>query len=384
MQGQTGKLTIDCAALRANYRRLKQETGPNVNVGAVVKANAYGLGAVPIVQELIHENCTHFFVANLEEALALRKDYPDITILIFNGFFEDAANLYTEHNLIPVIGSFMEIKEYKKLAKQTERKLPAYLNFNTRMNRLGLGSVETRELLDNMDMLDGIDIQCVMSHMACADIKDHPMNDTQYEVFTKIAQHFPNAQKSLCNSSSIFRNTNYHFDIARPGMALYGLNPTPEAQNPMQPVISLKAPIIRTRIVYKGAYTGYGATHQFDEDTPLATVATGYADGLPWSSSNQAHLYWQNIPCPIRGRVSMDMVTIDLSAIPETKRPKPGDYLEIIGPNQSPADLAKQANSFDYEILTSLGSRYERHYINQSEPSASLAVDQNHATAHTA
>jgi alanine racemase len=189
------------------------------------------------------------------------------------------------------------------------------------------------------------------------------MNEEQYRVFADIAEHFPHAQKSLCNSSAIFRNDAYHFDIVRPGMALYGLNPTPEAENPMRAVVSLKAPIMRTRIVYEDARVGYGATWKAPEDTPLATVSVGYADGINWSLSNKGALYWQGIKCPIRGRVSMDMTTVDLSDVPADQRPKPGDYLEVIGPHQSPEVFARDAGSFNYEVLTSLSRRYDREYI---------------------
>lgn len=366
MLGAAGKLTIDLAALRQNYRTLKDKVGTNVDVASVVKANAYGLGAIPVTRELVAAGCTRFFVANMEEALALRKTFPDITILILNGFYQSGAELYIQNDLIPVIGSFMEIERYSALAQKAGRRLPAYLHFNTRMNRLGLGSVETEKLLSQMAILNDLDIQCVMSHMACADEKDHPLNQTQHNVFTEIAQHFPNIPKSFCNSSAIFRNQDWHFDIVRPGMALYGLNPTPETDNPMQPVINLKAPIMRTRTVYKGAHVGYGATYESTKDTPLATVSIGYADGIFWSLSNKGAFYWNGIRCPIRGRISMDMTTVDLSDIPESQRPKPGDYLEVIGPHQSPADLARDANSFDYEILTSLSNRYDREYIKAS------------------
>ena len=359
-----GRLTIDLSAIRNNYRVLTERVNPGCQVAAVVKANAYSLGASEIVDELIKAGCQEFFVASIKEAMNLRPHFPDCTLYVLNGFYNSHADLYYEHNLIPVIGSFLEIEGYKALGKKHGKNLPAFLHFNTRMNRLGLGSVETRELLANMDMLDGIDVQGIMSHFACADEADHPLTQTQYEVFCDIAQHFPDARKSLCNSSGIFRHDDYHFDLVRPGMALYGLNPTPKQDNPMQPVVTLETPIIRLRIVYKDAYIGYGATHQFDQDTPLATVATGYADGLFWSLSNKGIFYWNGYPCPVRGRVSMDLTTVDLSAVPENERPKPGDYLEIIGPNQREAALAKMAGSFDYEVLTSLGQRYERAYIN--------------------
>ena len=234
------------------------------------------------------------------------------------------------------------------------------------MNRLGLGSVETDKLLREMEMLDGLDVVGIMSHFACADEKGHPLNDVQYGVFSEIARAFPNAEKSLSNSSAIFRDSRYHFDVARPGMALYGLNPTPEAQNPMQPVVTLKVPIVRTRIVYKDASVGYGATYRFEKDTPIATVSAGYADGILRALSNKGSFYWKGYHCPIRGRVSMDLTTVDLSAVPENERPRPGDFMEVIGNHQSADELAADAGTIGYEILTALGNRYERFYVNGS------------------
>ena len=367
MTKSSGKLSIDLAALRGNYALLRGRVGPRVRVAAAVKANGYGLGAAEVSSALFTEGCRDFFVSSLEEGLALRQSLKDGQIYVLNGFYASGADAYAEQNLIPALGSFMEIEAYKKLAAKLGRKLPAYLSFNTRMNRLGLGSVETDKLLREMHMLDGLEIVGVMSHFACADELGHPLNETQFGVFDEIARAFPNAAKSLSNSSGIFRNAKYHYDVVRPGMALYGLNPTPEAANPMKPVVSLKVPIVRTRIVYKDASVGYGATYRFEKDTPIATVAAGYADGLFRALSNKGALYWKDYACPIRGRVSMDLTTVDLSAVPENERPRPGDFMEVIGTHQSADDLAEAAGTIGYEILTALGNRYERFYENGSE-----------------
>lgn len=368
MSKSGGILTIDLAALRANYQTLRARVAPSVNVAAVVKANGYGLGAAKVAEALIPEGCRDFFVSSLEEGLALREGLKIGRIYVLNGFYASGADLYAQHNLVPVLGSFMEIESYKKLGAKLGRKLPAYLSFNTRMNRLGLGSVETEKLLREMDMLEGLDVIGVMSHFACADEPGHPLSDTQYGVFKEIAAAFPGAKKSLCNSSGIFRDPKYHFDLARPGMALYGLNPTPEAKNPMRPVVTLKVPIVRTRIVYKDASVGYGATYKFEKDTPLATVSAGYADGIFWSLGNKGKLYWQGYACPIRGRVSMDLTTVDLSAVPESQRPRPGDFMEVIGAQQSADALAHDAGTIGYEVLTALGNRYDRVYLETAEP----------------
>ena len=360
-------LTIDLAAVRNNYRALNGILANGARCGAVVKANAYGLGAAEISTVLFDEGCRDFFVSSLNEGLELRKTLKQGRILILNGFYASGADHYVQHDLVPVLGSFMEIEGYRKLAAKHGKKLDAYLSFNIRMNRLGLGKVETEQLLQKMEMLDGINVVGILSHFACADEKGHAMNGTQHEVFEKIAKYFSDAEKSLCNSSGIFRDQKYHYDVVRPGMALWGLNPTPETKNPMQPVVSLQAPVVRVRLVYKGATVGYNATYKFDKDTWIATLSAGYADGIFWNLGNKGALYWKGYKCPIRGRVSMDLTTVDLSEVPEGERPKPGDALEIIGTHQQADDLAKSAGTIGYEVLTRLGNRYERRYINSGD-----------------
>lgn len=359
-------LSIDLGALERNYRLLQARLIPGCRAGAAVKANAYGLGAAEVSRALYAAGCRDFFVSSLEEGVHLREALSDggIKIYVLNGFYGSGAGLYGEKNLTPVLGSFMEIEGYKKLGAKQGKKLPAFLSFNIRMNRLGLGKVETEKLLGDMSMLEGIDVRGILSHFACADEPDHPMTRTQHEIFEKIAKHFPRAEKSLANSSGIFRDKKFHYDLVRPGMAIYGLNPVPEKENPAEPVVSLQAPVIRTRLVYKGANVGYGATYTFDKDTWIATVSAGYADGIFRALGNKGALYWKNHRCPIRGRVSMDLTTVDLSNVPEADRPKPGDVMEILGPHQSADDLAAAAGTIGYEVLTSLGNRYRREYIN--------------------
>ncbi|MCK6417983.1 MAG: alanine racemase [Alphaproteobacteria bacterium] len=363
MDKSAGILTIDLGALRANYDIIGARLKPGCRAGAVVKADAYGLGAEPVVRALYDHGCRDFFVSSVAEALRIRPAAPQAQIVILNGYYASQADAYVQQNLTPALGSFIEIKNYRALGEKTGRALPAWLSFNVRMNRLGLGAVEEEELRQNPDMLQGIDVRAVMGHFACAEIKDHPMTQEQYAAFLKIAATYPDAAKSLSNSSGLFRSVDYQFDIVRPGMALYGLNPIPEAENPMRPVVRLDVPVIRMRVVYAGAHVGYGATYQFAQDTPLATVSAGYADGLFWALSNRGALYWKGIRCPMRGRVSMDLTTVDLSDVPSDQRPKPGDMMEVLGPHQSPEQLGRDGGSFDYEVLTSLGPRYERRYI---------------------
>ncbi|MDB2682812.1 alanine racemase [Alphaproteobacteria bacterium] len=363
MLNPNGKLTIDLGALKHNYDFIQSKVGLNCLIGAVVKANAFGLGAKMIAGALIEAGCNNFFVAGPNEAMDLRENCKDVNIFVLSGFYQSCGDLYLENNLTPVIGSFMEIEAYAKLGEKHGRKLPAFLHFNTRMNRLGLGAVEQEELWSNMKRLEGIEVTGVMSHLACADDPDHEMNATQLGLFQKITDHFPKAIKALSNSSGIFCGDHFHFDMVRPGYVLYGGAPITGQDNPMKPVVSLQVPIIRTRIVYPDAVVGYGATYRFEEECQIATVSAGYADGIFRSLGNKGAFYWNGIRCPIRGRVSMDLTTVDLSAVPKNQRPKPGDYLEVLGPNQTIDDLAADAGTIGYEILTALSNRYERQYI---------------------
>lgn len=360
----TGRLTIDLGAVRANYQTLKDRVGDKCTVAAVVKADGYGLGADRVASVLLSEGCTNFFVSSPAEGAALRPHVQDAKIYILNGFYDTHAESYLEHNLIPVIDNLKEIERYKTIGKGQDKDLPAALDFDTGMNRLGFGVEGANHLLAHPDMLEGLEVDTVMSHFASADEPDNPLNREQYETFKKITAHFPQAQKSLANSFGVFLNPEYHFDMVRPGMAMYGLNPTPLQANPMSPVASLKVPIIRLRDVKAGETIGYNETHTFDQDTCVATVAAGYADGLLRALSNKGKFYWKSYPCPIRGRISMDLITTDLSKIPENERPKPGDFLEVLGTHQTADDFANDAGTIGYEVLTSLGERYKRQYIN--------------------
>ncbi len=355
-----GKLTIDLAALRDNYALLREKAGAGCTVAGVVKANGYGLGLAPVVRILAKAGCETFFVATPEEGARVREILPNAQIAVLGGLYKGAENFYAAHNLIPVIGSLEECARYKNRAGDSK---PVVLHFDTGMNRLGFGQDETPVLLAEPERLEGLDVKMIMSHFACADEKGHEMNEAQYERFKAVAAHFPEAQKSLANSSGVFRDPRYHFDVARPGMALYGLNPTPEAPNPMRRVISLDVRVLQIREVKTGETTGYGASYRHEKDTVTATVALGYADGILRALSNKGHLYWQGRALRILGRVSMDTITLDLGALAENARPQIGDYLEVIGPHQSADDLATQAGTIGYEILTSLGDRYERVYL---------------------
>jgi alanine racemase len=338
-------LTINLDGIKQNYLKLKSEAK---NVAGIVKANAYGLGVKEITSVLESESCPCYFVATLEEGISLRE-LTVRPIYILNGFHDPKTKPeYIEFQLTPVLNSLSEINHWpgKKV-----------IHIDTGMNRLGLIQEEIDLLLKNSDQIENIEM--IMSHFSSADEKDSPLTKEQYEKFLKYSKHFPNAKKSLANSAGIFESSDYHFDLVRPGMALYGLNPTPYKENPMSATISLEVPLLKTKKVKQGEPIGYGATYRCKKDTIVGTIALGYADGFLRSLSNNGNVYYKNYPCPIIGRVSMDLVTIDLGE----HQCSAGEMIEIIGKNQSADDLATNAETIGYEILTSLGTRYPRNYI---------------------
>ena len=359
-----GLLTIDLSALRDNYSTIKSRVSAGCEVGCVIKADAYGLGAERIAETLYKQGCRTFFIAKAHEIETLGSLADDVRVIVLNGYDPESHTYYKHPAMIPTLGSAYEINAYKSQSTSGEK--PCFLKFCTEMNRAGLDEKEWKHILDNPSALEGLGLKGLMAHFACADEPEHPMTHAQYMSFKAItdsfAQQYDGLERSLSNSFGLFRDDLYHFDLARPGMAIYGLNPTPYANNPMQNVVDLRLRVIRTRLIQKDEYTGYGATYRFEKDTPIALLSSGYADGIFRSLSNKGKVYWNGIACPIRGRVSMDMIVVDLSDVPEDQRPQSGDMMELIGPNQSADVLAEDAGTIGYEILTALGDRYERVY----------------------
>lgn len=355
-----GKLTVNLGALRRNYRLFGSMT--KARVAAAVKADAYGIGMGPAARALIEEGCDMFFVATADEAADLRAIDPKVQIAVLGGVLPGLEDDFLNHTIHPVLNSLEMIERWAAFAKKKERPLDAIIHFDTAMNRLGLGAEEAQALMGNTQLLDTLNVRIVMSHFACSDEAGHPHNDMQAQRFAAIARQFPKAVKSLANSSGILRDKAWHYDMVRPGYGLYGGNPMPETTNPMEAVVRLDIPVIQTRRVKKGESIGYGAGHVFDTDTHTATIAMGYADGFLRSASNKARVFWNGNPCPVVGRVSMDLVTINLGTLPGAL-PNPGDLVEVLGPHQDVDTLAATAGTIGYEILTSLGPRYARTYL---------------------
>lgn len=357
-----GRLTVDLGMVSANHDIFRHQVGNACAVAGVVKADAYGLGLAPVAQTLFAKGSRRFFVATPEEAFALRQILPLAEIAVLGGGLPYHTDDFIAAHIEPVLNSLHDIALWRDAARRRDKVLPAIIHLDTGMNRLGLSVEDGEALINDPALLRGLDVIIVMSHFACADEKFHPLTDAQYERFRKFAAHFPRAQKSLANSSGIFRSKDFHYDLVRPGMAAYGLNPTPESKNPMHPVVSLHALILQTRTVKKGESIGYSATHTFKGAGLTATIALGYADGFHRAHSGRAHVYWNGIACPLVGRVSMDLVTVDLSNL-KGQLPQPGDYLEVLGAHQDADKLAESAGTIGYEVLTNLGARYKRVYL---------------------
>ncbi|PDT20651.1 alanine racemase [Rhizobium hidalgonense] len=360
-QGATGYLRIDLAALGRNYRKLVSMLTP-VRAGAVVKADAYGLGAERVASTLYGEGCRHFFVAQFVEAVRLRPTLAnDAQIFVLNGLQPGNEIACAERGIVPVLNSLAQWRQWSATARMLKRCLPAVLQFDTGMSRLGFPREERAELAAALGDGSNVEILFIMSHLASADDMESDQNGEQCAEMSCIADEFPGFDLSFANSGAVFLGDAYHGVLARPGIALYGGAPNAGANNPMEPVVSLTVAVVQTRTVPAGTKVGYGGAYVTQREMRLATIAAGYADGLPRSLGDRGAVYFNGTRLPIVGRVSMDSVTVDVSALPEGALTL-GSLVEVLGPSQTLEDIARDAGTISYEILTGLGDRYDRQY----------------------
>jgi alanine racemase len=351
-------LTVDLGAIAENFRRL-QRTAPGSEIAAVVKANAYGLGAAEVARALRQAGCRTFFVAHAEEGLALREPLADADIYVLHGLpGEQRAAL--EVGLIPVLNHPGELQRHVDRARAARRQMPAALHVDTGMWRLGFSKAELAAL-DSV-ALEALDLRLVMSHLACAEEPAHPLNEQQRARFERRRAMLPPVSASLANSSGIFLGAPFHYQLCRAGVALYGVNPTPGRANPMAPVVTLEAPVLQVLEADAAGTVGYGATHAIGPGARLATVPVGYADGYLRAASGRAQARIGGVPVPLAGRVSMDLITLDVSALPEGAV-RPGTMVQLIGGADGLDELAAAADTIGYEVLTRLGTRFARRYI---------------------
>ena len=375
--GASGHLTIDLGALRDNYLALAA-MAPASQTAAVVKADAYGLGADMVSQTLFDAGCRHFFVAHIDEALALRLRLPaQARIFVLNGLQPGNETSCAAMAITPVLNSLEQIAQWAAHAKTLGRKLAAAVQIDTGMCRLGLPPKELETLTSQPQLLDGIDIAFVMSHLACADEPGHACNAAQLSAMRQATIAFPDVPVCFSNSGGIFLGREYHNHLLRPGIALYGGAPSVDRPNPMKPVVRLDLAVIQTRTVPAGSLVGYGGSFEASGSTRLATIAAGYADGLPRSLSNRGAAWHDGVRLPIAGRVSMDSIILDISALPEGTLTQ-GSFVQMIGPEQTLEDIADDAGTIAYEILTGLGRRYRRTYIQPDETPVFASTSVNH------
>lgn len=406
-------LTVDLAAITANWQTLRT-TFQGQECGAVVKADAYGLGAIPVARALADAGCHTFFVATLEEGLSLREALPDVRILVFHGVQAGEEFAFAAHRLIPILNSAAQIARWKPVAAEHIHAVSA-LHIDTAMGRLGLQPEEFATLLaKDPSLLEACRVGLIMSHLACAPESDHPLNATQLTRFTEALKRAPGIPASLCNSGGIFLPKEFHFHLARPGCSLYGIAPQTRDSivkemfhatrkriqqieekalsklsgvdsfttirkkaehkserknfqinfNPMRHTATWHAPILMTRTLEREQTIGYGATVTAPKGTRIATVMSGYADGYLRHLSNRAVAYVGEHRVPLLGRVTMDMLCFDVTQVPESLLTE-GAPLTLLGDADGIRvdDVADAAGTIGYEILTRIGPRVKRIYI---------------------
>ena len=359
-------LQVDLGALRSNFRHLQQAAGA-AECAAVVKADAYGLGVAPVSQALVDEGCSTFFVATLQEGRRLRELHPAHDIYTLDGLLPGCAAEYAEQSLRPVLGSLAEITEWAGFCTTRGQKLAAALHIDTGMSRLGLPADETQALLADVSMLNAFTVALITSHLACADDMADPMTAAQQKLFEDVCEKLPKAPRSLANSAGTLRGGDLLYELARPGIALYGARAINDIANPMAPVAHVSARVLQIREIAAGETVGYGATYRADKPTRIATIALGYADGFlraiaGGSGPQTPCAAFQGQRLPIVGRISMDMTAIDVTGLPADTIQR-GSFVEMMGSTIGVDELADHAGTIGYELLTRLGSRLHRTYV---------------------
>jgi alanine racemase len=359
-----GVLTIDLSAIEANWKRLAGMTLP-VECAAVVKGDGYGCGLEPVTAKLYAAGCRTFFVADIPEGRRVRAIAAEATIYVLDGVIPSTGPALADANLRPVINSPTELAEWDALVAATGWKGGAALHIDTGMNRLGL-SVDEGVAIAARAKSETHGFTLLMSHLACADTPDHTLNDRQIRMFRELRILYRGIPSSLANSSGIFLGGTVHCDMVRPGAALYGVNPTPGRANPMRPVIELKGRIIQVRLVPKGDSVGYGAAFTTTRPSRLAIVAVGYADGYARAAGAikgrpGADAIVAGKRCPVVGRVSMDLMAIDVTDLPEGSARR-GDFATLVGGGIGVDEIGAASGTIGYEVLTNLGRRYHRIY----------------------
>jgi alanine racemase len=352
------RLTVRLGAITENFRLCQEFSG--TKAAGVVKADAYGLGAEHVARTLSEAGCDTFFVARLEEGIAVRPVVPQARIFVLDGVLPESVEQYVAYRLTPVLNSLDDISTWSHAAAARHTMLDAAIHFDTGMNRLGLPPGELSVLSADAARLSGINPVLLMSHLACSDDPASEMNAEQLRRFRSSLAMLPPAPASLAASGGVLLGKDYGFDLVRLGLALYGGNSHANTSNPFRTVAQLTGRILQLRRVDKGESVGYGATFRTARPSTLATVALGYADGLMRAIGNKGSGAIGGVRAPIAGRVSMDLITLDVTDIPSAVI---GCDVEFLGDTISLEEAAQAAGTANYEILTGLGTRFPRHYV---------------------
>ena len=359
---QNTTLEIDLKSICHNFKKIKKKVSKNCIVAATVKANAYGLGVKQVSKSLIKHKCKDFFVATLMEGIELRSYNKSVHIYILNGLDSGKCSIYKKHKLTPVLNSIKQIKEYEIYQSKIKKSMDAIIHFDTGMSRLGLDEDETKKLIDNKNnILKKTNIKYIMSHLACGDDPKSKKNNKQLKIFKKISKSFKDNKITLANSAGILLGKNFHFDMVRPGISLYGGSAQKNQKITYKHVIKLTSKLIQIRQIKKGSTVGYGATYKAKQKMIIGTISLGYADGLNRLFSNNMKCYYKNKQINLIGRVSMDLVTLDLSKFP-LEDIQINNRIEIINDKNNINQICMNIGTIPYEILTSLGHRYSRKY----------------------
>jgi len=358
-------LNVDLAAIAANWRGLRdagRADGKPIDCAAVLKADAYGTGAAIVGPRLAAEGCRQFFVAHLEEGVALRAVLPDHPIYVLNGLLPETEPDFVHFGLTPVLNHLGQLNAWRGAAQRFNRPLDAVIHIDTGMHRLGFSPEEAQVLVNERGRLRGLRLALLMSHLVASEEQANPISGEQLARFRAFVRMMPGAPASLANSSGIFLGPDYHFDLLRPGAALYGINPLPGQPNPMLPTVTLHARILQVRRIDALQTVGYGAAWRSARPSRVATIALGYADGYFRVLINRTHVHLAGHKVPVIGRISMDLVTIDVTDVAEAES-QPGALVEILGPHMTADELADHARTNAYEVMTALGRRYARVYL---------------------
>lgn len=367
MNPSTGVLTIDLGAVQENWRRINAQLHSPTTAAAVIKANAYGLGASQVGPALFAVGCREFFVATLEEAIAARSYLPRMAIIyVLGGVRAGAEELFIQHALIPVLFTFDDVARWRSFCAAQNLRGACVLKIDTGMTRLGLDAPTFMSLCQKPGGFEHINVTLVMSHLACADEIQHPLNMQQLNVFQEIVEEarrvLPGARFSLANSSGIFLGHEWHFDLVRPGASLYGINPRPETISPVTPVIRLQLPILQLRKIEQRVALGYGASIEMEPPAQVLVAAGGYADGLHRTIGRNGSGEFAGRLLPVIGRISMDTTLFDATLL-EQGTLTDGAMIEVCNSRLTVDYLTAQTGALGYEVLTSLGTRYQRRYL---------------------